>query len=97
MPINHIQSKVTVLRCNPTRTDIVFLGFENGQIFFLRLSNKETYLFNAHPDSAKLKPKQEADPGMKIVEMAWDPNEDNLLVSFADKSLCLISYQGFNE
>ena len=33
---------------------------------------------------------------LRIEDMAWDPQEDNLLVSFGDKGMCLISYQGFS-
>ena len=29
--------------------------------------------------------------------MAWDPMEDNLLVSFSDQTMTLITFQGFNE
>ena len=34
---------------------------------------------------------------MKIEDMAWDPQEDNLIVSFADKGMCLVSFQGFTD
>ena len=29
--------------------------------------------------------------------MMWDPNEDNLLVSFGDKSISLITFQGLDD
>ena len=29
---------------------------------------------------------------VRILEMRWDPNEDNLLVSFGDKSMALITF-----
>lgn len=32
-----------------------------------------------------------------IEDMRWDPYETNLLVTFADGSMSLISYQGFSE
>ena len=95
--IEHIFSKPKILRCNPTRTDTISLGFENGQIFFLRLSNSETFVFNTHQDSANLKGDMIAEPGMKIIDMQWDPQEDNMLVSFADHGMCLISFQGLSE
>ena len=31
---------------------------------------------------------------LHIEDMAWDPQEDNMLVSFTDKSMCLVSFQG---
>ena len=34
---------------------------------------------------------------MAVVDLAWDPQEDNLLVSFADRGMCLISFQGFTD
>jgi hypothetical protein len=34
---------------------------------------------------------------VRILEMCWDPNEDNLLVSFGDKSMTLITFQGLDE
>ena len=33
---------------------------------------------------------------MMIEEIAWDPQEDNFLVSFADKSMGLVSFQGLS-
>ena len=32
-----------------------------------------------------------------IEDMEWDPYEDNLLVSFADGSLSMVSFQGLTE
>jgi len=32
-----------------------------------------------------------------IIEMKWDPNEDNILVSFIDGSLCMVSFHGLCE
>ena len=34
---------------------------------------------------------------MQILDIAWDPQEDNLLVSFADQGMCLVSFQGFSD
>jgi len=34
---------------------------------------------------------------MQILDIAWDPQEDNLLVSFADHGMCLVSFQGFSD
>ena len=34
---------------------------------------------------------------LRILDMKWDPNEDNLLVSFGDKSMALITFQGLDE
>jgi len=90
--VEHLQSKPTVIKCNPSRADIVALGFENGQIFFLKLSNQQTFIFDAHPDSHKLQCDDYTPPGMRIEDLAWDPHEDNMLVSFGDKRMCLISF-----
>ena len=51
---------------------------------FLTAQNKES----AFP--AELSPSE-----VKIVEVQWDPFESNILVSFVDGSISLISYQGF--
>ena len=32
-----------------------------------------------------------------IEDLAWDPQEDNFLISFADKGMCLVSFQGFSQ
>ena len=95
--IDHLEAQPTVIRCSPARSDIVALGFANGQVFFLKLSTQETFIFDAHQDSALLKPGEIAPPGMQITDLAWDPKEDNLLVSFADKGMCLITFQGFTS
>ena len=34
---------------------------------------------------------------VQIIEMMWDPNEDNILVSFGDKSISLITFQGLDD
>mmetsp|Transcript_39467 Transcript_39467/g.51662 ORF Transcript_39467/g.51662 Transcript_39467/m.51662 type:complete len:199 (-) Transcript_39467:2979-3575(-) len=95
--IDQLNSKPTVLRCNPSRTDIVALGLENGRIFFLKLSTSDTFVFDAHQHSAGLKSDQAVPPNMRIEDLAWDPQEDNLICSFADQGMCLISFQGFTE
>ena len=85
------------MRCNPTRTDIVALGLDNGRIFFLKLSTQEQYLFDAHQHSATMGADDLVPDYMKVEDMAWDPQEDNLIVSFADKGMCLVSFQGFTD
>ena len=52
--ISHLGAKPTVLRFHPTRTDIVTIGFENGQIFFLKLKSSETFVFNSHKDCGNI-------------------------------------------
>ena len=49
---------------------------------------------NAHEDCAQVQvdetgqfPKE-----LMIEDLAWDPQEDNFLISFADKSMCLASF-----
>ena len=53
---------------------------------------------NAHEDCAQVQvdetgqfPKE-----MMIEDLAWDPQEDNFLISFADKSMSLASFQGLS-
>ena len=75
------------------------LGLENGKVFFLKMSTRETFVLNAH-ESCHLV--EQCQPGMfpeevKIVDLAWDPNEDNFLVSFGDRGMCLVTFQGFYE
>ena len=48
IPANN--ARPTVLRCHPTRSDIVSLGLESGQVLFLKLGNQETYIMNVHED-----------------------------------------------
>ena len=90
--IAQLRAKPTVLRCNPSRTDIVALGLDNGRIFFLKLSTSESFVFDAHQHSANLGNDDAVPDYLRVEDMAWDPLEDNLLVSFADKGMCLISF-----
>ena len=72
-PAGSYHAKPTILRCNPSRTDIVVLGLDNGKLFFLKLSTQETFVFDAHQDSVVLKADDSASPTMAVVDMAWDP------------------------
>ena len=31
-----------------------------------------------------------------VIELQWDPNEENILVSFTDASICLVSFSGLD-
>ena len=46
-------ARPVVLKCHQSRSDIISIGLENGKVFFLKLSNQETYILNAHEDSAE--------------------------------------------
>ena len=92
-------ARPVVIRCHPTRSDIISLGLESGQVLFLKLGNQETYILNAHEDCAQVQIDETGQfpRGMMVEDLAWDPQEDNFLVSFADKSMSLVSYQGLRE
>ena len=84
-----------VLKCHQSRPDILSLGLKNGKVFFLKLSNSETYIMNAHEDSAEAIQDEatgEYPKYLMIEDLAWDPQEDNFLISFADKGMCLVSF-----
>ena len=86
-----------MLRCHPTRPEIVSISFENGKIFFFNINQQDSYIFSAHERPELQEPDEngEFSAAVKIEDMAWDPSEDNLLVSFGDQGMCLISFQGF--
>ena len=52
--IDHVNGMPTVLRCHPSRSDIVSIGFDNGKIFFLKLSSSDTFVFEVHQDCKQL-------------------------------------------
>ena len=97
IPANN--ARPTVLRCHPTRSDIVSLGLESGQVLFLKLGNQETYIMNVHEDcdEAQVDETGQFPRGMNVEDLAWDPQEDNFLISFADKGMCLVSFQGLSS
>lgn len=97
--ISHTNAKPTVMRTHPTRPDFVALGLENGQVFFLKMSSKETYVLNAHEKQALVEENELGNypEAVKVIDLAWDPMEDNFLVSFGDNSMCLVTFQGFQE
>ena len=72
---SHLQARALVLKCHPSRSDIVSLGLDNGQVFFMKLGNQETYVLNAHEESDQMIVDQtgNAPSGMKILDIAWDP------------------------
>lgn len=36
------------------------------------------------------------DPSSGVMDLAWDPNEDHLLVAFTDGSMAMIDFNGFD-
>lgn len=89
-----INARPILIRCHPTRADIITLGYESGHVLFLRLGNQETHILSAHEDSDRVQVDETGQypRSMMILDLAWDPQEDNFLVSFADKGMCLVSF-----
>ena len=54
---------------------------------------------NAHEDCEQVQIDETGQfpRGMMVEDLAWDPQEDNFLVSFADKGMSLVSYQGLRD
>ena len=92
--IPELNARPLLIRCHPARSDIVSLGLESGHVCFLKLGNFETYILPAHEDcdKASINEQGQYPRGHMIEDMAWDPQEDNFLVSFSDKGMCLVSF-----
>ena len=96
--ISHLNARPCVLKVHPSRADIISIGLMDGRIFFLKATTQESFVFNAHEDLSEdevITPGM-TPPGRRIEDIAWDPQEDNFLVSFADKSMILATFQGFS-
>lgn len=35
-------------------------------------------------------------PESGVIDMAWDPNEDHLLVAYSDGSMVMVDFNGFD-
>lgn len=73
--IPQVNAQPVLIRCHPSRKDIVALGLESGHVLFLKLGNQETFLLAAHEDCDKSQINEPGQfpKGMGIEDMAWDP------------------------
>lgn len=75
----HEDSKPTVFKWHPKKEKIIAIGYDDGLIVHMNLSGMEV---------VKLTPTE----NISVIDLAWDSGEDNLLVSYANGSCCLMTY-----
>jgi len=86
-----------VIKCHPKRADILAVGFENGEVSFVNVSNLRTFSVAVSESSLKFAGKEvksydEDDQLVAVAGLSWDPHEDNLIVSLDDGNMAMITF-----
>lgn len=78
------------MKWNSKRDNIAAIGYKSGHISFVDVQTLQTLTMLLSADDIN------GDPASGVVDMAWDPNEDHLLVAFNDGSMVMIDFNGFD-
>ena len=73
------------------------VGFENGEVCFVNVSNLRTFSVPVSESALKFSgPKEKAyeedDQLIAVAGLSWDPHEDNLIVSLDDGNMAMITF-----
>ncbi|CDW86163.1 wd repeat-containing protein 17 [Stylonychia lemnae] len=79
----------TCIKWNSKRDNVAAVGFKSGKISFVDVQTLQTLQMEF--DETEIN----GDPESGVSDLAWDPNEDHLLVSFNDGSQAMIDFNGF--
>jgi len=83
-------AKPCALKCHPRKEQIIAVGFQSGEICFADIQTLQTY-------TLKISESENGNPGSGVSDLAWDEGEDNIVVSFNDGMVVLITYEGLEE
>ena len=98
-------SRPTAIKFHPRLDEYLAIGYDNGTVVFLNQRNEQTYFLKASSELSKVDDSsssssyssdEERAPTSAVSELQWDPNEENILVSFTDASICLVSFAGLD-
>ena len=79
----------TVIRWNSKRDNITAIGYKSGHVSFVDVQTLQTISLLFTPDETN------GDPSQGVGDLAWDPNEDHLLVGYNDGSMIMVDFNGF--
>ena len=77
--------------------EVVFVNYSNLHTFSVALSEKAKRASNEESKTSNVNNTTESNDDMEevsVLEISWDPNEDNLIVSLDDGSMFMITFQG---